>query len=153
MPDYCKKDTGVKEILCATICNNETIDFVADNFDSIKDGKLQYFNNIGTENPNLGQVQFDTDYVKLGYMYLMSDLKKPCWAFGRYQYCEADGVKARTPRSGTFANKPTVSNNFIYTGFAYFCIDRQTSEGSTNGIMIYHKGNDVWVDALGRVVV
>lgn len=118
----------------------------------VENGKLQYFNNIGTENPNLGQVQFDTDYVKLGYMYLMSDLKKPCWAFGRYQYCEADGVKARTPRNGTFANKPTVSNNFIYTGFAYFCIDRQTSEGSTNGIMIYHKGNDIWVDALGRII-
>ena len=34
----------------------------------------------------------------------------------------------------------------------YFCTDKQTTEGASNGIMIYHKGNNVWVDALGRVV-
>ena len=53
--------------------------------------------------------------------------------------------------SGTFANKPTVEQG-IPIGFAYFCTDKQTTEGMTNGIMIYHKGNNVWVDALGRVV-
>lgn len=36
--------------------------------------------------------------------------------------------------------------------FTYFCTDKQTSEGSTNGIMIYHKGGNVWVTALGRVI-
>lgn len=35
---------------------------------------------------------------------------------------------------------------------AYFCTDKQTTEGITNGIMIYYKGDSVWVDALGRVV-
>ena len=54
--------------------------------------------------------------------------------------------------SGTFANKPTVSNNNIEVGFKYFCTDKQTAEGQSNGIEIIHKGNDVWVDALGRVV-
>ena len=49
---------------------------------------------------------------------------------------------------GTFDNKP--NNSPI--GFAYFCTDKQTSEGSTNGIMIYHKKDNVWVDALGRVI-
>lgn len=68
-------------------------------------------------------------------------------------WIEADGTKEGTPRSGTFANKPTVTKNFISVGFKYFCTDKQTIEGATNGIMIYHKGNDVWVDALGRVVV
>jgi hypothetical protein len=40
----------------------------------------------------------------------------------------------------------------IYVGFRYFCTDRQTAEGATDGIEIIHKGNDVWVDALGRVI-
>ena len=50
--------------------------------------------------------------------------------------------------SGSFSQRPSNSN----VGFAYFCTDKQTEEGTTNGIMIYHKGGDVWVDALGRVV-
>jgi hypothetical protein len=50
--------------------------------------------------------------------------------------------------SGEFSEKP----NGAPIGFAYFCTDKQTSEGSTNGIMIYSKGNNVWVDALGRVI-
>lgn len=50
--------------------------------------------------------------------------------------------------TGLFSNKPSNA----YTGFAYFCTDKSTLEGSTNGIMIYHKGNNVWVDALGRVI-
>ena len=53
--------------------------------------------------------------------------------------------------SGTFLEKPT-SEQGIRVGFVYFCTDRQTTEGSTNGIMIYHKGDNVWVDALGRIV-
>lgn len=51
-------------------------------------------------------------------------------------------------KSGTFADKPTKAS----IGFAYFCTDKQTSEGATNGITIYYKGNNIWVDALGRVV-
>lgn len=54
-------------------------------------------------------------------------------------------------RSGTFASKPTAANG-IPVGFKYFCTDKQTTEGATNGIEIFHKGSDVWVDALGRVV-
>ena len=50
--------------------------------------------------------------------------------------------------SGTFANKPTG----VDIGYAYFCTDRQTTEGTTDGIMIYHKGSNTWVDALGRTV-
>lgn len=53
--------------------------------------------------------------------------------------------------TGTFAQKPTSAQG-IEVGFQYFCTDKQTREGTTNGIMIYYKGGDVWVDALGRVV-
>ena len=76
--------------------------------------------------------------------------------------CNAEGITVSTDykpgkapilikNSGTFANKPTVEQG-CYVGFKYLCTDRKTTEGGTNGIMIYHKGNDVWVDALGRVV-
>ena len=57
------------------------------------------------------------------------------------------GVK----NTGTFNQKPTSAQN-IEIGFAYFCTDRKTSDGESDGITIYYKGNDVWVDALGRVV-
>lgn len=50
---------------------------------------------------------------------------------------------------GTFAQKPTQG---IQTGFAYFCTDKQTTEGSRDGIMIYYAGDNTWVDALGRIV-
>lgn len=53
--------------------------------------------------------------------------------------------------SGIFDQKPTVEQG-VGIGFAYFCTDKQTEEGTSNGIMIYHKGNNVWVDALGRVI-
>lgn len=49
---------------------------------------------------------------------------------------------------GAFLYKPELPP----VGFAYFCTDRQTAEGVTNGIMIYHKGNNIWVDALGRLI-
>lgn len=65
-------------------------------------------------------------------------------------WVESDGAKAGVNRNGTFANKPSATD--IYVGFKYFCTDKQTAEGQTNGIEIIHKGNDVWVDALGRVV-
>ena len=52
------------------------------------------------------------------------------------------------PKSGEFDNKP----DSPVVGTAYFCTDRQTAEGATDGIIIYHKGENVWVDALGRVV-
>lgn len=49
---------------------------------------------------------------------------------------------------GNFEDRPT--NTPI--GFGYFCKDRKTTEGNTNGMMIYNKGENIWVDSLGRVV-
>lgn len=63
-------------------------------------------------------------------------------------YISADIYITINRSYGTFSNKPSDAN----VGEQYFCTDKQTVEGGTTGIMIYHKGNNVWVDALGRVV-
>lgn len=63
----------------------------------------------------------------------------------------SNGENADIKKSGIFSKKPSEFDG-IKIGYSYFCTDKQTSEGSTNGIMIYYKGNNVWVDALGRIV-
>lgn len=73
----------------------------------------------------------------------------PVWWDGA-SFRSSDGAIAGVKISGKFSEKPKAAN--IYVGFRYFCTDRQTVEGRTNGIEIIHKGNDVWVDVLGRVV-
>ena len=67
------------------------------------------------------------------------------------QWSFYDGLSITAKRSGTFAERPTTAQG-ISMGFAYFCTDKQSVEGATNGVMIYHKGNDSWVDALGRTI-
>lgn len=57
---------------------------------------------------------------------------------------ESTSVLAGT---GTFDNAPESPA----TGTQYFCTDKQTAEGETNGIVIYYNGTD-WVDALGRAI-
>lgn len=49
---------------------------------------------------------------------------------------------------GNFNNHP----NYPPIGSSYFCTDRKTNEGDDNGIMIYHRGDNIWIDALGRIV-
>lgn len=66
-----------------------------------------------------------------------------------YNNCKV--VNYSINNSGTYDNKP-LPNQGISVGFGYFCTDKQTLEGTTNGIMIYYRGEGVWVDALGRVV-
>ena len=77
-------------------------------------------------------------------------LKKPMWWNGS-KWVDSLGIQIDIKNKGTFAEKPLASSG-IPNGFAYFCTDKQTTEGQSNGIIIYHKGVDVWVDALGRVV-
>ncbi len=52
---------------------------------------------------------------------------------------------------GLFSEKPT-SLQKIKLGFQYFCVDRKTIEGDKYGIMIYYMNDDIWADALGRIV-
>lgn len=70
---------------------------------------------------------------------------------GTINYNDANIINIKLKTQGIFNEKPLSSIN-VPIGFAYFCTDKQTIEGATPGIIIYHKGNDVWVDALGRVV-
>jgi len=86
-----------------------------------------------------------------GYSYFDTTISKDIW-FNGTVWIESDGVISGTLRAGSFASRPTVASNLIYVGFEYFCTDKQTSEGTVNGIPIYHKGANVWVDSLGRVV-
>lgn len=53
-----------------------------------------------------------------------------------------------TEMSGVFENKPYSPAK----GTSYFCTDRKVGDGSM-GIVIYYKGDGIWVDALGREVV
>lgn len=88
--------------------------------------------------------------------YHLNPIGKSVWIGGVYEDSEGiDGFifnsRINIKEKGTFSEKPIESQG-ITVGFQYFCTDKQTEEGTTNGIMIYHKGGDVWVDALGRVV-
>lgn len=87
--------------------------------------------------------------MPIGYTIYNSTIKKQVIWNGTSW--DPDDKLYNIPTQGTFNQKPAASTG-IPIGFTYFCTDKQTSEGSTNGIIIYHKGNDVWVDALGRVV-
>ena len=100
-------------------------------------------NLLHKQNQDVGYRYYDTDLQKWIYLKSISNAGVETWA-------EYDGAKAGVKRSGTFAERPTIAE--IYIGFTYFCTDKQTAEGASNGIIIYHKGNGTWVDALGRVV-
>lgn len=88
-------------------------------------------------NPIIGDIYFDTTIGRSIW-----------WTGTKWVDSEGNDADSIPIISGTFANKPTG----VDIGYAYFCTDKQTTEGATNGIMIYYKGNKVWVDALGRVV-
>ena len=92
----------------------------------------------------------ETVNENLGYYVFDYGLHKPLWQDEGGKWVDSEGIPANVINTGLFINKP-MSNN-IKIGYAYFCTDRKTVEGNTEGIMIYYKGNDVWVDALGRVV-
>ena len=104
----------------------------------------------GSKFSNLGDYYRPTEYLSntdIGYPWFDEAMKKPIWWSGK-DWLDCNGDSADDPKSGFYGNKPDNPS----VGFAYFCTDRKTVEDTTNGIMIYHKGNNVWVDALGRVV-
>lgn len=96
-----------------------------------------------------GQTSERPTDIRIGTMYTDTTLNKPIWWNGS-EWIDSEGndVDLTPITSGIFVNKPTG----VDVGYAYFCTDKQTTEGTTNGIIIYHKGGGVWVDALGRVV-
>lgn len=76
---------------------------------------------------------------------------KPLYYVDRLGWVDSEGNPADAPTTGKFDNKPLASTG-IKKGFQYYCTDRKTIEGESYGIMIYHTGNDVWIDALGRII-
>lgn len=74
----------------------------------------------------------------------------PYWLSADNKWVNSEGIEYGINNKGTFAEKPSATK--IPIGYSYYCTDRQTVEGASNGIMIYHKGNNVWVDSLGRIV-
>lgn len=135
MDSNAKRPIFVKEI------NGETISWIDSN------GYTPFLNKGTTAQRNSLEVTAND----AGFQYYDTDLGiQVTWDGSKW--VNAIGVVAGTSISGTFANKPTIAANNIPVGFKYFCTDKQTTEGVTDGIEIIHKGNDVWVDALGRVV-
>ena len=67
------------------------------------------------------------------------------------KWIDRNGFSDEVKSSGLFSDKP-ISSLGIKSGFQYFCTDKQSPESSEPGLMIYYKGDDVWVDSLGRVV-
>lgn len=90
----------------------------------------------------------DTKNIEKGFRYFDTTLNAPIWWNGS-NWIYANGRSIHQVTSGTFGEKPENPER----GFAFFCTNKSTAtEGSTNGIMIYYKGDGVWVDAVGRVV-
>lgn len=91
------------------------------------------------------------DSLRIENLILNTDFKHRYKIIFKYPDGTNKEISNLPKTSGTFAQKPLGSTG-IPIGFQYFCTDKQTTEGASNGIMIYYKGNNVWVDALGRVV-
>lgn len=81
-----------------------------------------------------------------GFPFYDKDLKKPLWYNGD-KYIDANGDSVGIIKAGKYSERP--DNPRI--GFEFFCTDGYTEDGgsSNQGIPIFHKGNDVWGDALG----
>lgn len=128
--DWYKADITNSEVL---VTNNE-VDSINTDFNSLT------YSPPSTTPPgiNKGLIVFDT-VLKIAKIWNGSQ-----WSF-------YDGLSVKAKRSGIFAEKPTDAQG-ISIGFAYFCTDKQSIEGATNGIMIYYKGNNTWVDSLGRTI-
>lgn len=121
------------------------------NIFNINDKIYYYVVNLSNVN-NRGQSNFkpilkNTDE---GVTFFDTTIKQPIWWNG-LKWINSKGISIDLKEKGSFSEKPISSDN-IPIGFSYFCTDKQTSEGSRNGIMIYYAGNNTWVDALGRVV-
>lgn len=109
-----------------------------------REGVYMYVSNGNTSTRDIMQHNI------VGQEFYNTTIKKKQWWDGK-KWTDSNGIPSDVSNYGIYNNKP-LSSTGIPIGFTYFCTDRQTTEGTTNGIMIYHKGSDVWVDALGRVV-
>lgn len=82
-----------------------------------------------------------------GYFAYDSKIGSFCY-YNNKNWSILSSLPYNTKSSGYFEHKPSD----VPIGFAYFCLNKKTEEGANFGITIYYKGEDTWVDALGRVV-
>ena len=119
-----------------------------DSVNSAQEVQSYYSNYAYIREPNTGiSTSTALNDKNIGFEYFDTTLNKSIWWNGA-KWVGSDGNDADSPMSGSFADRPTG----VKAGYSYFCTDKQTTEGSTNGIMIYYRGSNTWVDALGRVV-
>ena len=67
-------------------------------------------------------------------------------------WVDENNISTDALKFGTFEQKSIITTHNIPIGYKYFCPDKQSIEGGTDGIEIIHKRNNIWVDALSRVV-
>ena len=126
--------------------------------DDVEKLKGRYFQNINikydlTESPEI--VMDKCSFIinvksKKGFSYVDSTLSPATLVlWNGTKWIEQDGAIRGVKRSGPFGQKPEGSD--VYLGFSYYCTDRKTAEGKSNGIVIYWNGKS-WTDALGRIV-
>lgn len=92
----------------------------------------------------------EATYKYNGDFYFDTTLKKPLWV-NNGDWVDSDGLGINIKKVGTFEERPNKS--LIPIGFQYFCTNKNTEEGQQMGILIINKGEDVWVDSLGRTIV
>ena len=155
--DY-NEETNSNNINMLQVCNNfgkaEYIVYIGAAQSATN--KFSILNNYGngkikTDDTTIFNDLYDrVDYYQIGDR-VLDKSNNTSYFFSPVGWVDSLGNKKEIRYAGLFNEKPTEEDG-IKKGFFYFCIDKQTTEGLTNGIMIYHKGNNVWVDALGREI-
>ena len=98
-------------------------------------------NTYGTNEPTFNKF--------IGGQFFNNTENRPKWWNGT-NWIYSDGIRDTILYIGTFSQKPNILDG-IPIGFAYYCTDITTADGNT-GLMIYHKGNDVWMDGDGNII-
>lgn len=150
--DVLYTDTPFNVYLPINACGIVVAKNIGDSFFCInEDGTTKIYNINGGTQGYYRQTHnlFTTPSDKTKGQLQTTGTKYPYFCDGT-KYIEYDSATKAVQRRGLFSDKPDASD--IYIGFQYFCADKQTAEGTTDGIIIYHKGSNVWVDALGRVI-
>lgn len=150
--------TGIIVSNCVIKNCNVLLALMTNNSGGNTTDKSCLINNCYTKNINyLYASKNPNNYAKisnsvLDYNILYMDTDDVGETYYKSNIVDENDIIIGVKREGLFSEKPKKSDN-IQIGFSYFCTDKKTEEGASNGIIIYHKGNDVWIDALGRVVV
>lgn len=111
-------------------------------YEDANDPDVGYYYSFGHNNIQPGQ----DSVIDLGSnKFQFKDL----YLSGQIKHCDENGKEYL--HSGTFDQRPKLTNK-TNLGFTYFCTDRKTKESARNGILLFYAGDNIWVDALGRII-